>query len=161
MPAKTVAVVGASADRSKFGNKAVRAFHDAGWTVFPIHPALKEVEGLPAFRDLDALPVTALDQVSFYVPPSIGLGLLEQVQRKTVGEVWLNPGSESPEIVARAEKLGLNVIQACSILAQGGIPVRIDIHAPCSSSHAATEKKTENFSLFESLDRNCNNARLL
>jgi uncharacterized protein len=122
MPDKTVAVVGASADRSKFGNKAVRAFHDAGWTVFPIHPALKEVEGLPAYRDLDALPVSALDQVSFYVPPNIGLALLDQVQRKTVGEVWLNPGSESPEILSLAEKLGLNVIQACSIVGAGRHP---------------------------------------
>jgi predicted CoA-binding protein len=122
MSGKTVAVVGASADRMKFGNKAVRAFRDAGWTVFPIHPMLKDVEGLPAYRDLDALPVAALDQVCFYVPPNIGLGLLDQVQRKIVGEVWLNPGSESPGILARAEELGLHVIQACSILGAGAHP---------------------------------------
>jgi uncharacterized protein len=122
MSAKTVAVVGASADRTKFGNKAVRAFHEAGWTVFPIHPVLKQVEGLDAYPNLDSLPVSALDQVSFYVPPSIGLELLEAVQRKTVGEMWLNPGSESPEILARAKKLGLNVIQACSILGAGRHP---------------------------------------
>jgi uncharacterized protein len=122
MPAKTVAVVGASADRSKFGNKAVRAFHDAGWTVFPIHPVLNQVEGLRAYPTLDSLPVTALDQVSFYVPPAIGIGLLDEIQRKTVGALWLNPGSESPEIVACAESLGLNVIQACSILAAGRVP---------------------------------------
>jgi uncharacterized protein len=122
MFAKTIAVVGASADRAKFGNKAVRAFHDAGWTVFPIHPVLKQVEGLPAYANLDSLPVTALDQVSFYVPPKIGLALLAEVQRKTVGELWLNPGSESPEILARAKVLGLNVIQACSILGAGRQP---------------------------------------
>ena len=75
LAAKTVAVVGASADRRKFGNKAVRAFRDAGWIVYPIHPVLKQVEGLPAFGSLDALPVTCEktdDQVSFYVPPRIG-----------------------------------------------------------------------------------------
>jgi predicted CoA-binding protein len=122
MAGKTVAVIGASADRMKFGNKAVRAFRDAGWTVFPIHPALKEVEGLAAYRDLDALPVAALDQVSFYVPPHVGIALLEQVERKNVGEVWLNPGSESPAILARAQELGLRVIQACSILGAGRHP---------------------------------------
>ena len=126
MAGKTVAVVGASADRTKFGNKAVRAFHDAGWTVFPVHPVLKEVEGLPAYPDLDALPVDCLDQVSFYVPPQIGLELLDQVQRKSVGEIWLNPGSESPEILARAEKLGLDVIQACSIIGAGRHPAPTD-----------------------------------
>lgn len=122
MTGKTVAVVGASADRAKFGNKAVRAFRDAGWTVFPIHPVLAEVEGLPAFRDLDALPLATLNQVSFYVPPGVGIGLLEQVKRKHVQEVWLNPGSESEEIVDRANALGLNVIQACSILGVGRHP---------------------------------------
>ncbi len=122
MAAKTVAVVGASADRTKFGNKAVRAFRDAGWIVFPIHPVLKQVEGLPAFGSLDDLPVTALDQISFYVPPKIGFELLDQVHRKNAADLWLNPGSESPEILARAAELGVNVIQACSILGAGRHP---------------------------------------
>jgi len=118
----TVAIVGASDDRSKYGNKAVRAFRDQGWEVYPIHPTLTEVEGMPAFPDLDAVPVPQLDRVSFYVPPRIGLALLDAVARKPIGEVWLNPGSESPELVARAEALGLNVIQACSILDIGQQP---------------------------------------
>jgi uncharacterized protein len=122
MAGKTVAVVGASANRSKFGNKAVRAYLDAGWTVFPIHPTLTNVEGLPAYRDLDAIPVGSLDHVSFYVPPHIGVYLLGQAQRKAPREVWLNPGSGSPEMLARAEELGLNVIEACSILGVGRRP---------------------------------------
>jgi predicted CoA-binding protein len=122
MSARTVAIVGASANRTKFGNKAVRAFRDAGWTVFPIHPTLAAVEGLPAYPDLDSLPVAALDQVSFYVPPHIGVNLLEQVERKSPREFWLNPGSESPAILARADELRLNVIQACSILGVGQHP---------------------------------------
>jgi predicted CoA-binding protein len=110
MTGKTVAVVGASADRSKYGNKAVRAFRDAGWTVFPIHPTLDEVEGIAAYPDLDALPVSELDQVSFYVPPKVGIHVLDQVVRKGPREVWLNPGSEAPEILA------------CSILGAGQHP---------------------------------------
>jgi uncharacterized protein len=122
MAGRTVAVVGASADRIKYGNKAVRAFRDAGWTVFPIHPVLAEVEGIAAYSSLDALPIHELDQVSLYVPPKIGVQLLDQVARKKVGEVWLNPGSESPEILDRAAELGINVIQACSILGAGQHP---------------------------------------
>ncbi|MFI5461643.1 MAG: CoA-binding protein [Isosphaerales bacterium] len=122
MTGKTVAVVGASGDRTKFGNKAVRSFRDAGWTVFPIHPTLDEVEGMAAYPSLDDLPVPGLDQVSFYVPPSVGIRVLDQVARKEVGELWLNPGSESPEVLARALELGLNVIQACSILGAGQHP---------------------------------------
>jgi uncharacterized protein len=120
----TVAIIGASDDRSKYGNKAVRAFRDQGWEVFPIHPTLTEVEGIPAYPELDAVPVEYLDRVSFYVPPRIGLTLIDAVARKPAGEVWLNPGSEAPELVARAKVLGLNVIQACSILDIGQQPWR-------------------------------------
>jgi predicted CoA-binding protein len=121
----SVAVVGASTERSKYGNKAVRAFRSTGFDVYPIHPRAKQVEGLTAYPSLDALPLERLDRVSFYVPPAIGLQVLDQVTRKQVGELWLNPGSESPELLARAAALGLNVIQACSILAVGEHPDRL------------------------------------
>jgi predicted CoA-binding protein len=118
----SVAVVGASTDRSKYGNKAVRAFRTTGFDVYPVHPRAKQVEGLAAYPSIDAIPVPRLDRVSFYVPPAVGLEVLDQVARKDVGELWLNPGSESPAVLARAETLGLNVIQACSILAVGEHP---------------------------------------
>jgi uncharacterized protein len=122
MANQTVAIVGASADRSKYGNKAVRAFRDAGWTVFPVHPTLKQVEGLEAYPSLDALPVAELDQVSLYVPAQVGIQILDQAIRKRPRELWLNPGSESPELLRRAGELGLSVIQACSILGVGKYP---------------------------------------
>jgi predicted CoA-binding protein len=120
-----VAVIGASTDSSKYGNKAVRAFRNAGFDVYPIHPTAERVEGLRAYASLDDLPVDRLDRVSFYVPPAVGMRLLGQVARKRVGEVWLNPGAESPELVELAEALGLNVVQACSILAVGEHPDRV------------------------------------
>jgi predicted CoA-binding protein len=118
----SVAVVGASTDRRKYGNKAVRAFHKRGFDVYPIHPRARQVEGLTAYPRVDALPVSRLDRVSFYVAPAVGLQVLDQLGGIQVGELWLNPGAESPELVARAEALGLNVIQACSILAIGEHP---------------------------------------
>jgi predicted CoA-binding protein len=124
MSRPTVAVIGASNDRAKFGNKAVRAFRNAGYEVYPVNPGVEEVEGLRAYPSLDAVPLEGIDRVSFYVPPGAGLQVLDQVARKQVGEVWLNPGAESPEILARAERLGLNVVRACSILAVGQDPAR-------------------------------------
>jgi uncharacterized protein len=119
MSRQTIAIIGASTNRSKFGNKAVRAYRAAGFEVYPVNPGADEVEGIKAYASLDDVPVDHLDRVSLYVPAPAGLAALEQVARKQVGELWLNPGADDPEVVARAEALGLNVIQACSLLAIG------------------------------------------
>lgn len=122
MPAKTIAVVGASADRRKFGNKCVRAFASAGWTVYPIHPTESTVEGLPAFRSVGEVPAERLDLVSVYLNPKLGLATLPTFTAKPVGEVWFNPGAESDELLAKAKGLGLHAIAACSIVGYGMSP---------------------------------------
>lgn len=121
-PTKTVAVIGASADRSKFGNKSVRAHAAMGYTVFPINPRETEIEGWPTFASLADVPVNHVDRVTMYVLPHIGIQLLEEIASKQPSEVWLNPGTESDRLVARAEELGLPVIQACSIVDLGTTP---------------------------------------
>lgn len=118
----TVAIIGASSDRSKFGNKSVRAHLRNGYEVFPINPKGGEIEGLTAYPSLEETPVEGFDRISLYVPPAVGEQLLEAIAAKGCGELWLNPGSESAAIFARAEQLGLNVIQACSIVDLGESP---------------------------------------
>lgn len=122
---KTVAVIGASADRAKFGNKAVRAFRRQGYLVFPINPKATEVEGLPAFGSISAIPVRP-NRVSVYVPPAVLLKLLPEIATKGCDELWLNPGTESAEVLAGAERLGLNVVQACSIVGLGLSPSQFE-----------------------------------
>lgn len=122
MTTKTIAVVGASADRRKFGNKCVRAFASAGWTVYPIHPSETEVEGLPVFRSVGDVPADKLDVVSVYLNPKVGLGVLPTFTAKPVGEVWFNPGAESSELLAKATELGLHAIPACSLVGYGMSP---------------------------------------
>lgn len=118
----TVAIIGASADRQKYGNKSVRAHLKQGYEVFPIHPRESTIEGLNVYSSLDELPVTDLDRISVYVPPAIGISLLEAIRDRGAKEVWFNPGSESAELLARANELGLNIIQACSIIDIGESP---------------------------------------
>jgi uncharacterized protein len=119
----SVAILGASADRSKFGNKAVRAFLARGYDVYPVNPKGGEVEGLAVFRSLAEIPPQVeLDRISVYLPPAVGLKMLPEIAARGCGELWLNPGSESEELVAEAGRLGLNVIQACSIVAIGMSP---------------------------------------
>jgi uncharacterized protein len=120
---RRVAVIGASNNRRKFGNKAVRAFHAQGYTVLPVNPHETSIEGLPTFGSVLDIP-GAIDMATMYVPPAVGAGIVEDLARKGVGEVWFNPGSESPQLTARAQALGLRVIEACSIMGIGDTPSR-------------------------------------
>ncbi len=114
----TVAIIGASADRKKYGNKSVRAHLQAGFTVYPVHPRESQIEGLRVFARLEDVP-GSIDRVSMYVPPEIGKKLLPAIAAKHPKEFFLNPGSESPELVAEAERMGLSPVQACSIMDVG------------------------------------------
>lgn len=121
MKKPTVAIIGASADKSKFGNKSVRAHAACGYDVFPVNPKGGEIEGLLTRSSLGDI-AESLDRISMYVPPHVGLGMMEQIATKGCGELWLNPGSESPELVHDAQRRGLNVIVGCSIVELGVSP---------------------------------------
>jgi predicted CoA-binding protein len=121
--AKTVAVIGASSNRHKFGNKALRAFAKQGYTVLAINPNEQEVEGYRTYPSVLDVP-GHIDMATVYVPPDVGVRVVEELAKKGVGEVWLNPGADGDEVVDRARALGLNTIQACSIMSIGQSPWR-------------------------------------
>lgn len=116
-----VAVIGASRDPEKYGNKAVRSYRAHGHRVFPVNLHEKEIEGLPVYRSILDIPV-ALDATLVYVPPAVTLRLLPDIATKGPGRLFLNPGSEDDAVVARASELGLEPIVACSIVAIGDSP---------------------------------------
>lgn len=116
---QTIAILGASSDRAKFGNKAVRAFHERGYHVYPVNPKGGIIEGLPVFRTLAEVPAKKLDMISIYLPPSAGLLALDEIARKHAKEIWINPGAESEALLAKAKALGLEVIAACSLVGKG------------------------------------------
>lgn len=120
---RVVAVIGASSDRRKFGNKALRAFEKQGYTVLAINPNEPEVEGHRTYASVLDVP-GPIDVATLYVPPHIGVEVVEQIARKGIPEVWLNPGADGHAVVARARELGLNAIQACSIMSIGESPYR-------------------------------------
>ena len=118
---KVVAVVGASNDRSKFGNRAVRAFQREGYTVIPINPHETEVEGLKAYASVLEVP-GPIDMATLYVHPEVGEQVIAEIARKQIPEVWLNPGAESDELNERARALQIKPIVACSIVGIGQNP---------------------------------------
>jgi predicted CoA-binding protein len=118
---KTVAVVGASNDRHKFGNKALRAFQAEGHTVIPINPNESQVEGIKSYPSVLDVP-GPIDMATVYVQPDIATALLAEFEQKSIAEIWINPGAEDDALMAEASRRGLNVIYACSIIGIGRSP---------------------------------------
>jgi predicted CoA-binding protein len=110
---KTVAVIGASSHREKWGNKAVRAFAPQGYTVYPVNPNEPEVEGLKTYASIKDVPVRP-HTVTVYIPPQRLVKILPDIAGRGCDELFLNPGTEWRKC-SECERLGLNPIQACSI----------------------------------------------
>ncbi len=118
---KTIAIIGASNNRQKFGNKAVRAYKDENWKVFPVNKKEQEIEGLPVYKSISGIG-EPIDRVSIYLPPEIGIRVLDEVEAVQPGEVLFNPGTESEEIRTRAGELKLQFREVCSIVDIGRYP---------------------------------------
>ena len=86
-----------------------------------MNPKEAEIEGLPAFKSIREVPVRP-QLISVYLPPPVLLKVLPDIAARGCDEFWLNPGTESDEVLAEATRLGLNVIQACSIVGVGVSP---------------------------------------
>ncbi len=103
------AVVGASRDRSKYGNQVLRAYQRHGLKVFPVNPNETEVEGLKCYPDLASLP-EPVHGVSIVTPPTVTEQIVEQAAAAGIRHVWMQPGAESDAALRRAEELGLETI---------------------------------------------------
>lgn len=122
----TIAILGASANRRKYGNRAVRAYVQRGYDVYPIHPNAQTIEGLRVYRTIAEVPNKPLDRISVYLPPEIGAVVLGGIHPDDAREIWLNPGAESDEVLTKAKSLGLPVIVGCSIVDVGVNPHGLD-----------------------------------
>ena len=117
-----VMIIGASNDRAKFGNKAVRAYRRQNHDVFPVNPNEQQIEGLRCYYSAAQVP-GPIDRALFYVPPAVGMDVIDDViARGDVSEIWLNPGAESSEFLDKAGRLGVEPILDCSILDIGERP---------------------------------------
>lgn len=114
------AVVGASANREKFGNKVLRAYLQAGRRVFPVNPTADEIEGRKSYPDIASLP-EPVHGISIVTPPAVTEKIVEQAAAAGIRHLWMQPGAESPAAIRKAEALGLELIHSgpCALVEQG------------------------------------------
>jgi predicted CoA-binding protein len=124
---RPVAIVGASADRTKFGNKAVRAYLADGYRVWPVNPKGGEIEGVEAYRSLTELPDVPWE-VALYVHEDQALPILDEIadmaqaRGNDVAVVYLPPGVDTAQVVDKARTVGVYAVNTCPITAIGHRP---------------------------------------
>jgi hypothetical protein len=119
-----IAILGASANPEKFGNKAVRAYTQQGHTVFPVNPKEKEICGLPCFSSLVDIS-DEIDTISLYLPPAVSLQVVDEIIAKNPRLIYLNPGTENGELEKRLKEAGILIRKQCSIVAIGVNPAQV------------------------------------
>lgn len=113
---KRLAVVGISQkDKKKFGNMAFQELKTRGYELFAVHPEAQEIDGEPCYPSLSALP-SKVDGVLISVPPKKAKAVLNEAATAGIKKVWLQQGAESADVLAEAQRLGLEVISGKCIL---------------------------------------------
>jgi len=108
-PATTVAVVGATDDPAKYGGRIYRDLKAKGFVVYAVNPGRDIVDGDPCYPDLASLPAppTIVDIV---VPPPVTLRVLDECEELGLNTVWVQPGAENGEVMARLESGGFDYL---------------------------------------------------
>ncbi len=123
----SIVIIGASPKKERYSNKAIRAYLSQGWKVFAVNPkyAGQEIEGIHCYSSVSELPETP-EYAGLYVRPEIGIKIIPEIAKKGIKHVYVNPGTESPEILELGRSLGLDMIVACAIRSIGLDPDHLD-----------------------------------
>ena len=114
--ARSIAVVGASRNPNKWGNRIVRLLVEKlDARVYPVNPKAKEILGLKAYPSISTLPEVP-DVVVTVVPPRVTRAVAEEATRIGVKILWMQPGSESREAEEVAREAGIRVVKACVVV---------------------------------------------
>ncbi len=115
MGQKRFAVVGATDNPAKYGNKILKNLKDRGYEVYPVNPKLDEIEGFRCYERLSDIPVP-VDVVDFVVPPQATEAILPQCKELGLERIWLQPGSESEAALDFCSKNGMRVIHSTCVM---------------------------------------------
>ncbi|MBC8000803.1 MAG: CoA-binding protein [Leptolyngbya sp.] len=120
LAAKSFAVVGASNNPMKYGNKVLKTYLAHDRKAFPVNPKEPEVLGLTSYKSLSELP-EQVDSISIITPPAVTEQVVEDAIAAGAKHIWMQPGAESLKAIERAEEAGLTVISGgpCLMVVMG------------------------------------------
>lgn len=110
-----VAILGASNKPERYSHQAVVLLAQKGHAVFPVHPALAEIDGHPVFKRLADIPAP-LHTVTMYVAPALSAGMADALLAAKPQRVLFNPGTENPELETQLAAAGIETVRACTLV---------------------------------------------
>lgn len=112
---KRLAILGVSRGGKKFGNAIYTEMKQRGYQMFVVHPELKELDGEKCYSNLSELN-GKVDGAIICVPPRHSAQALKDAAQAGIKNVWLQQGAESPEVLAQAREMDLNLVTKKCIL---------------------------------------------
>ena len=110
-----VAVIGASNKPDRYSYQAVMLLKEKGYTVYPVHKTIPEIEGIRVYPSVKDIP-NSVDTISLYVSKEISSGLSEQLISKKPRRIIFNPGTENPDLESQAAAKGIRTLNACTLV---------------------------------------------
>ena len=108
---KTIAMVGASPDKTKFSYGVLRVLHETGYDMIPVNPRpdLKEIRGLKVYSSLAVID-RPVDMVEVFRKPEDLYGIAEEAIKIGSKVLWGQIGVINHEAALLAEEAGLKVV---------------------------------------------------
>ena len=92
-----IALIGASNDKNKYGNKILLDLLAKNYNVVPINHKEDSIAGLKAYSKVQDLP-SRPSIINFVVPPEVGLNIAKELVEEGYNHFWYQPGAESENL---------------------------------------------------------------
>ena len=92
-----IALIGASNDKNKYGNKILLDLLAKNYNVVPINHKEDSIAGLKAYSKVQDLP-SRPSIINFVVPPEVGLNITKELVEEGYNHFWYQPGAESENL---------------------------------------------------------------
>lgn len=110
-----VAVLGASNKQKRYSYQAVKLLAEKGHVVFPVHPAISDIDGIPVFKRLADIP-TPIHTITVYLAPERSTALADEILAARSKRVIFNPGAENQDLAQRLKETGVEAMNACTLV---------------------------------------------